>query len=99
MMVARANLSIVAFGTFVHSGKRRGRYGSKNLLQSRSGYPRKLSIESSKLVARWHVSTMTGRVECHWIIDQAPADDCICAGYSMTKRQLRLSQRRSPPRR
>jgi hypothetical protein len=92
MKLARTNLSIIPFRTVDLTSQRRGRYGSNMLAQPKPGRATRTWRPSSKLVARWHTSTITGRIECRWIPDQAREDDCIFAGYSMAKRQLRLLQ-------
>jgi hypothetical protein len=45
----------------------------------------------TELAAHWHVSRETGRIECHWSVDEAPADDSLCGRGAKTARRLRLA--------
>jgi hypothetical protein len=102
MKLARANLFIVCndVGLFIvrndvgdHAGPCRGQSGSNVSLQSKSVLPRRTSRPSGNLVARWHCSPESGRIECRWLLEKPPADDYLCAGYSRTARRMRPSSR------
>jgi hypothetical protein len=99
MKLTRANLSIVYVGTADRTGQRRSQSVSNIQPRSNPARPRRLSRPRGEIVARWHVSLATGRVECRWSLDQPPADDYLCAGYMRAERRPRPTQRRSAPRR
>jgi hypothetical protein len=99
MKLALAALSIVRIDAVDRTGPSRGRYGSNSLLRSKSIYPIKTWRSSGGLVARWHVSAETGRIECRWSLEEPPADDHLCASLGRTMRRLPSASRRSPLRR
>jgi|SRR5450631_876503 hypothetical protein len=99
MKLTRVSLSVVPIGAVDRIGQRRGQYGSEILLRSKLNRSRRLSRPSGALVARWHVSLATGRIECRWSLDQPPVEDYLCAGYMTAEGRLRPTQRRSAPRR
>ena len=96
MKLALATLSIVRIGTVDRTGPRRGQPASNILLRSNSARPRRILRPSGELIALWHISPETGRIECRWLLDQPPADDHLCASPERTKRRLRRSPRHSP---
>jgi hypothetical protein len=99
MKLARATLSIVRIDAVDRPGPHRRRPGPGIQLRSNTIHPIKTCRPAGILVARWHVSPETGRVECRWLLEQPPADDYLCAGYMRTTRRLRRSPQRSSLRR
>jgi hypothetical protein len=99
MKLARATLSIVRIDAVDRPGPHRRRPGPGIQLRSNTINPIKTCRPAGILVARWHVSPETGRVECRWLLEQPPADDYLCAGYMRTTRRLRRSPQRSSLRR
>jgi hypothetical protein len=95
MKLALATLSIVRIGTVDRTGPRRGQTASNILLRSNSPRPRRILYPSGELIALWHISPETGRIECRWLLAQPPADDHLCASPERTKRRLRRSPRHS----
>jgi len=79
MRLALATLSIVRIDAADHTGPRRGRSGSNILPRSNSIHPIKTWRPSAGLVACWHVSPETGRIECRWSLEEPPAGDHLCA--------------------
>ena len=77
MKLARTNLSIIPIGTVDCTSQRRGQHGSNILAKPKPGRPTRTSCPSSKLVARWHGSTMIGRIECRWM-SVGVRRPCIC---------------------
>ena len=67
-----ANLSIVRMDAVDRNGSDYGRSGSNVLPRSNSMHPIKIWRPRGKLVARWHVSPETGRIECRWQREQLP---------------------------
>ncbi len=84
MKLALATLSIVHIDAVDRAGAHRGRPDSNILHRSNSVHPIKIWRPSGGLVARWHVSPETGRIECCWLLDEPPANDNLCAGYRRT---------------
>jgi hypothetical protein len=96
MKLALATLSIIRIGTVDRTSPRRSQPASNILLRSNSTRSRRVLRPSGELIARWHISPESGRIECRWLLDQPPADDHLCASPEGTKRRLRRSPRHSP---
>ena len=97
MKLARANLTLVHIDAVGRTGQRRDRSVAGIRLPSNSAHPRRISRPCGELVARWHVSPETGRVECRWMPELPPADEYLCAGYTRARRRLRPMSRRLQP--
>jgi hypothetical protein len=99
MKLALATLSIVRIDAVDRNDPYHVRPGSNVMLRSNSIHPIKIRRPRGSLVARWHVSRETGRIECRWSLEAPSADDHLCAGPYLTMRRLHPSPRRSPLRR
>jgi hypothetical protein len=42
-----------------------------------------------RLAARWHLAPETGRLECRWSLEDAPADDQSCQTHGTMRTSLR----------
>jgi len=91
MKLAPANLFIVRNDVGDRIGRRRVQSGLNISLQSKSACPRRTSRLSGELVARWHCSPESGRIECRWLLEKPSAEDYLSAGYSRRARRMRPS--------
>jgi hypothetical protein len=77
MKLAFVNASIVRLDA-VRGVALRSRSAANIPLRTASDSPRKARHSAGRLAAHWHVSPETGRVECRWSVEEAPADDSLC---------------------
>jgi hypothetical protein len=77
MKLAFANFPIVRFDALCGVGLR-NRSAANIPLRTSSARPLKVRHSAGCLVAHWHVSPETGRAECRWSVEEAPADDSLC---------------------
>ena len=87
MKLATATLYIVRVGSVDYAGKYRGRSNASTLLRSNSVQFLRIRRHSGALIARWHVSPQTGRLECQWSSDEQAADDHLWSSPHSTKRR------------
>jgi hypothetical protein len=89
MKLALVTRSIVRTGALDRAVTPRARAATKALLRQDSIHPRKTWRPAGVLVAHWHVSPETGRVECRWLLEEPPADDDLSPGRARAIRRLR----------
>jgi hypothetical protein len=99
MKIAIAPLFVIRTGAVDSNGSHCNRPGPKALLRSNSIPPIKIWRRSGELVARWHVSPETGRIECSWSLEEPPADDYLCPDFRRALRRLLSTWRRSSTQR
>jgi hypothetical protein len=76
MKLAFANASIVRLDAF-RGVALRSRSAANTPLRTQSARP--LNVRhNGRLAAHWHVAPETGRIECRWSVEEAPADDSLC---------------------
>jgi hypothetical protein len=69
----------------------RGHAAANIPLRTTSTRPLKARQNAGRLVAHWHVSPETGRIECCWSVDEAPADGSLCRRRANSTRRSRLN--------
>ena len=100
MKIVIAPLFVIRTGAVDSNRSHCNRPGPKVLLRSNSIPPIKIWRRSGELVARWHVSRETGRIECSWSLEEPPADDHLCPDFRRALRRMLPTWRRSStPRR
>jgi hypothetical protein len=83
MKLAFANVSIVRLDALRGVGLCK-RAAANTFFRTASIRPLKARHKAGCLVAHWHVSPETGRVECRWSVEEAPADDSLCRRLAKT---------------
>jgi hypothetical protein len=96
MKLALVNRSIVRIGALDRAVTPRARAATNALLRQYSKHPRKTWRPCGELVAHWHVSPETGRIECRWSLEEPPADDSLCRrrGKTAMRSRARASRHR-----
>jgi hypothetical protein len=89
MKLALVNRSIVRIGALDRAVTPRARAATNALLRQNSNHPRKTWRPCGELVAHWHVSPETGRIECGWSLEEPPADDSLCRRRAKTAMRAR----------
>jgi hypothetical protein len=91
MKLAFVNASIVRLDA-LRGVAHRSRSAANIPLRTSSTRPPKAPHNVGRLAAHWHVAPETGRIECRWSVQEAPADDSLCRRRAKTARRVRASR-------